>query len=130
MPHKPCLIINHKTLLFNKILDHSISVCHVVNYNVKHTSIYKSVLGLNETGGTLFLIPYVQYRREVLAYPVNLQVCLDDHHLLPCLGMPPNQHISDHPNDVKISDIQPPSSSLTFNHRISYSEWDKPGLSE
>ena len=37
--------------------------------DVRHTSIYKFVLGLNETGGTLFLVPYVQYRRDVLAYP-------------------------------------------------------------
>lgn len=49
-------------------------------------SIYKSVLGLNETGGTLFLVPYVQYRREVLACLVDVQVRLDDHHLLPRLG--------------------------------------------
>ena len=49
-------------------------------------SICKSVLGLNETGGTLFLVPYVQYRREALAYPVDLQVRLDDNHLLPRLG--------------------------------------------
>ena len=48
-------------------------------------SICKSVLGLYETGGTLFLVPYVQYRREALAYLVDLQVRLDDHHLLPCL---------------------------------------------
>ena len=59
---------------------------HKMKSDVRHTSIYKFVLGLNETGGTLFLVPYVQYRREVLAYPVDLQVRLDDHHLLPCLG--------------------------------------------
>ena len=49
-------------------------------------SIYKFVLGLNEAGGTLFLVQYVQYRREALAYPVDLQVRLDDHHLLTRLG--------------------------------------------
>ena len=49
-------------------------------------SICMSILGLNETEGTLFLVPYVQYRREVLAYPVDLQVRLDDHHLLHFLG--------------------------------------------
>ena len=59
---------------------------HRMKSNVRHTSIYKFVLGLNETRSTLFLVSYVQYRREVLAYPVDLQVRLDDPHLLPLLG--------------------------------------------
>ena len=42
-------------------------------------SIYKSVLGLTETGGTLFLVPCVQYRREALAYSYNQQVRPDDY---------------------------------------------------
>ena len=85
-------------------------------------SIYKFVLGTNETGGTLFLVPYVQYKGEVLAYPVDLQVRLDDHHLLPLLGCTPNQDISNHPNNVKTFSLQPPSSSSTYR-RINYSEW-------
>jgi len=38
------------------------------------------------------------------------------------LGVQPNQDISNHPNDVKTSGLQPPSSSSTYR-RISYSEW-------
>ena len=69
-------------------------------------SIYKFVLGLNETGGT------------------------DDHQLIPSSWVyGPIKIISNHPNDVKTSGLQPPSSSSTLR-RISYSEWDKPGLSE
>ena len=92
-------------------------------------SIYKFVLGLNETGGTLFLIPYVQYRREVLAYTsISKYVwTITTYYLV--LGVQPNQDISNHPNDVKTSGLQPPSSSSAYL-RISYSEWDKPGLSE
>ena len=41
----------------------------------------------------------------------------------------PIKIISNYPNDVKTSGLRPPSSSST-PRRISYSEWDKPGLSE
>ena len=57
-----------------------------MKFNVRHASIYEFILGLNETGVTLFLVPYVQYSREVLAYLVDLQVRLDDHHLYLDLG--------------------------------------------
>ena len=54
--------------------------------NVRQISIYKSVLSLNETEDTLFLVPYVQYGREVLAYPDNQQVRPDNYHFNPFLG--------------------------------------------
>ena len=74
-------------------------------------SIYKFVLGLNETGGTLFL-----------AYPsISKYVwTITTYYLV--LGVWPNQDISNHPNDVKTSGLQPPSSSWTYR-RIGYSEW-------
>ena len=54
--------------------------------NVRHTFIYKSVLGLNEIEDTLFLVMYVHYGREVLAYPDNQQVHPDNYHFNPLLG--------------------------------------------
>ena len=77
-------------------------------------SIYKFVLGLNETEGTLFLVPYVQYRREALTYPsISKYVwTITTYYLV--LGVQPNQDISNHPNDVKTSGLQPPSSTTVF----------------
>ena len=73
-------------------------------------SIYKSVLGLNETGGTKYL-----------AYPsIPTYVWTITTHY-PYFGMPPNQDISYHPNEVKIG-LQPPSSSSTSYRRFCYSE--------
>ena len=57
-----------------------------MNSNVSHTSIYKSILGLNKTGDTLFLVPYVQYGREVLAYPDKQQVRPDNYQFNPLPG--------------------------------------------
>ena len=68
-------------------------------------------------------------RHLVPRISIDLQVRLDDHHLFTRLGCTTNQDISNHPNDEKTSGLQAPSSSLTYR-RISYSEWDKPGLSE
>ena len=86
-------------------------------------SIYKSVLGLNETGGTLFLIPYVQYRRETLAYPYNQQVRPDSYHFSPFkVATPIVSTSSTHPFDVKIVSLALPSISSTYR-RTSYSEW-------
>ena len=92
-------------------------------------SIYKFVLGLNETEGTLFLVPYIQYKREALAYPsISKYVwTITTYYLV--LGVQPNQDISNHPDIVKISGLQSPPSSPTYR-RINYSEWDKPGLFE
>ena len=81
-------------------------------------SIYKSVLGLNETGGTKYLA-----NPSITTYVWTITT----HY--PYFGMPPNQDLGYHPNEVKISGLRPPSSSSTYR-RISYSEWDKPGLSE
>ena len=68
VPHRLCFDHHHKTLLFNRSLDHlhlsmphrQTILCnryqsHRMKSDVRHTSIYKSVLGLNETGGTLYL---------------------------------------------------------------------------
>ena len=86
-------------------------------------SIYKSVLGLNETGGTLFLAPYVQYWREALAYPYNQQVRQNGYHFDPFKIDTPIVSISStHPFDVKIVGLAPSSISST-HRRISYSEW-------
>ena len=69
-------------------------------------------------------------RHLVPRISIDLQVRLDDHQLIPSSWVyNPIKIISNHPNDVKTSGLRPPSSSST--HRwISYSEWDKPGLSE
>jgi len=77
-------------------------------------SIYKSVLGLNET-----------------TYP-SISSTSGRSSLLPCLGgSVPIQDISHHqPNDVKLSGLQSPSSSSTLDRRDDYSEWVRPGLSE
>ena len=82
-------------------------------------SIYESVLGMNETGGTKYL-----------ANPsINTYVWTITTHY-PYFGMPPNQDLGYHPNEVKISGLRPPSSSSIPYRQFSYSEWDKPGLSE
>ena len=90
--------------------------------NVRHTSIYKFVLDLNEIGGTLLLVPYVQYRREVLTYSsISKYVwTITTYYLV--LGVQHIQDISNHSNDVKTSGLQPPSSSSTYR-QISYSKW-------
>ena len=82
-------------------------------------SIYKSVLGLNETGGTKYLA-----NPSITTYVWTITT----HY--PYFGMPPNQDLGYHPNEVKISGLRPPSSSSISYRRFSYSEWDKPGLSE
>ena len=58
-------------------------------------SIYKFVLGLNETGDTIYL-----------AYPsISKYVwTITTYYLV--LGVQPNQDISNHPNDVKTSGLQ------------------------
>ena len=67
-------------------------------------------------------------RHLVPRLSINLQVRLDDQQMIPSSWVgPPIKIISNYPNDVKTSGLQPPSSSLTYR-RISYSEWDKPGL--
>jgi len=69
-------------------------------------------------------------RRHFPRISIHLQVRLDDHQLFPSSWVySPIKIISNHPNDVKTSGLQPPSSSST-PHRISYSEWDKPSLSK
>ena len=69
-------------------------------------------------------------RRHFPRISIHLQVRLDDHQLFPSSWVySPIEIISNHPNDVKTSGLQPPSSSSTYR-RINYSEWDKPGLSE
>ena len=49
------------------IYGHSKIVSNMLTFVVVTYSIYKPVLGLNETGDTL--VPYVQYGKEVPAYP-------------------------------------------------------------
>ena len=82
-------------------------------------SIYKSVLGLNETGGTKYLA-----NPSITTYVWTITT----HY--PYFGMHPNQDLGYHPNEVKISGLRPPSLSSISYRRFSYSEWDKPGLSE
>ena len=73
-------------------------------------SIYKFVLGLNETGGTFLAYPSIsKYVWTITTYYL-------------ALGVKPNQDIRNHPNDVKTSGLQPPFSSSTYR-RIGYSEW-------
>ena len=69
-------------------------------------------------------------RRHFPRISIHLQVRLDDHQLIPSSWVySPIKIISNHPNDVKTSGLQPPSSFST-RRRISYSEWDKTSLSE
>ena len=70
----------------------------------------------------LIPLPYVQYRREALAYPsISKYVwTITTYYLVLCVQ--PNKDISNHPNDVKTSGLQPPSSSSTYR-RISYLKW-------
>ena len=77
-------------------------------------SIYKFVLGLNETGGILFL-PHMSntWERSSLIRSISKYVwTITTYYLF--LGVQPNQEISNHPNDVKTSGLQPPSSSSTY----------------
>ena len=81
-------------------------------------SIYKSVLGLNETGGTFLayssISKYVRTATTLAPFKVAtpiVSIC------------------STHPFDVKIVGLAPSSISSTYR-RISYSEWVIPGLFE
>ena len=82
-------------------------------------SIYNSVLGLNETGGTKYLA-----NPSITTYVLTITT----HY--PYFGMPPNQDLGYHPNEVKISGLRPPSSSSISYRQFSYSKWEKLGLSE
>ena len=126
------LIINHKTLLFNRSLDHlhlsmphrQTTLCnrsqsHRMKSDVRHT-VHLQVRSGSERNRR-HLVPRIS---------IDLQVRLDDHQLFPSSWVySPIKIISYHPNDVKTSGLRPSSSSSTYR-RISYSEWDKPGLSE
>ena len=69
-------------------------------------------------------------RHLVPRISINLQIRLEDHKLIPSSWVySPIKIINNHPNNMKTSGLQPPSSSSTYR-RISYSEWDKPSLSE
>ena len=62
-------------------------------------------------------------RRHFPRISIDLQVRLDDHQLIPSSWVySPIKIINNHPNDVKTSGLQPPSSSSTYR-RIGYSEW-------
>ena len=62
-------------------------------------SIYKFVLGLNETGGT-----------QYLAYPYNQQIHPDGYHFSPFKEATPVMSISSaHPSNVKIVGLEPSS---------------------
>ena len=54
-------------------------------------SIYKFVPRLNETRGTLFFVPYVQYRIEALAYLSISKYILTITTYFLVLGVQPNQ---------------------------------------
>ena len=125
------LIFNHKTLLFNGSLDHlhlsmphrkplhatDIHQSHRMISNVRHT-VHLQVRSGSERNRR-HLVPRIC---------IDLQVRLDDHQLIPSSWVySPIKIIRNHPNDVKTSSLQPPSSSLAY-HRISYSEWDNPVL--
>ena len=74
-------------------------------------SIYKSVLGLNETGGTFLAYPstskYVQTATTLSPFKVATPIVIIS---------------STHPFDVKIVGLAPSSISST-RRRIGYSEW-------
>ena len=92
---------------------------HRIKSNVRHT-VHLQVRSGSERNRR-HLVPCIS---------IDLQVRLDDHQLIPSSWVySPIKIISNYPNDVKTFGLQPPSSSST-PRRISYSEWDKPGLSE
>ena len=92
---------------------------HRLKSNVRHT-VHLQVRSGSERNRR-HLVPRIS---------IDLQVRLDDHQLIPSSWVyGPIKIISNYPNDVKTSGLRSPSSSST-PHRISYSEWDKPGLSE
>ena len=92
---------------------------HGLKSNVRHT-VHLQVRSGSERNRR-HLVPRIS---------IDLQVRLDDHQLFPSSWVySPIKIISNHPNDVKTSGLRPSSSSSTYR-RISYSEWDKPGLSE
>ena len=103
----------------NKCIFNRDQSTHNKNTMSNTQSIYKSVLGLNETGGTIYLA-----NPSITTYVWTITT----HY--PYFGMPPNQDPGYHPNEVKISGLRPPSSSSISYRWFSYSEWDKPGLSE
>ena len=72
-------------------------------------SIYKSVLGLNKTGGTLFLVSYVQYRREALVHPYDQQVHVDHYHCNLVKGATHLKGIDSNLQSVKITGLAPSS---------------------
>ena len=69
--------------------------------------IYTFVLGLNETGGTIYL-----------AYPLISKYVWTITTYYLYFGMPPNQDVSYHPSEVKISGFQPTPSSSTSYPRL------------
>ena len=157
-------IINHKTLLFNKSLDHlPLSMPHrqftpfdwyPSIYNPWARTSQRRALSkrINSPPPNRYIFNRDQSHRlkSNVRHTVHLQVCsgsernrrhlvprisidlqvhLDDHQLFPSSWVySPIKIISYHPNDVKTSGLRPPSSSSTYRC-ISYSEWDKPGLS-
>ena len=159
------LIINHKTLLFNRSLDHlHLSMPHrQFTPCVWYPSIYnpwartsqrralskrinspppsRYIFNRDQSHGLKSNVGHRVHlqvrsgsernrRHLVPRISIDLQVRLDDHQLFPSSWVySPIKIFSSHPNDVKTSGLQPPSSSST-HRRISCSEWDKPGLSE
>ena len=62
-------------------------------------SVYKSVLGLNETGGTIFL-----------AYPYNQHIRSDGYYFRSFTVATPIRNLSSaHPSDTMIVGLEPPS---------------------
>ena len=130
VPHRLCFDHHHKTLLFNRSLDHlhlsmphrQTILCnryqsHRMKSDVRHT-VHLQVRPGSERNRR-HLVPRIS---------IDLQVRLDDHQLFPSSWVySPIKIISNYPNDVKTSGLRPSSSSSTYC-RISYSEWDKPGL--
>ena len=85
---------------------------HRMISNVKHT-VHLQVRSGSERNRR-HLVPRIS---------IDLQVRLDDHQLIPSSwAYSPIKIISNYPNDVKTSGLQPPSSSSTYR-RIGYSEW-------
>ena len=74
-------------------------------------SIYKSVLGLNETGGTFLAYPSTSKHVRMATTSAPFKVAT------PIVSVS-----STHPFDVKIVGLAPSSISSTYR-RISYSEW-------
>ena len=127
------LIINHKTLLFNRSLDPCNSTCHTEK-PLHATDLHQSHRMISNVRHTVHLQVRSGSERNrrhlVPRISIDLQVRLDDQQLIPSSWVyGPIKIISNYPNNVKTSGLRPPSSSSTYR-RISYSEWDKPGLSE